>query len=94
MKRTILAAGTALALAVTAVAPAAFAQDAVDTTEMRSGSDMLRASLENGLQQRGIATDNVDALSLSEVTEIITLLEESGMGSNDRIEQILNEAAQ
>ncbi len=94
MKRTILAAGTALTLALTAVAPAAFAQDAMDTTEMRSGNDMLRASLENGLTQRGLPTDNIDNLSLSEIAQIITLLEESGMGSNDRIELILNEAAE
>ena len=86
MKRTLTALAAAAALSVAAV-PAAVAQQDDDVGQ-------IRQSIINGLEAQGFETDNVDNLTLGEVSQIKTFLTQDGGGADQQIEMLLDRAAE
>ena len=85
MTRKLIALATAASISMAAVAPA-MAQS------MDMGFSMLTGAVFNELRQRGIPTDNVDNLTVSQLAQIKNILNDdmSEGQKTTRIEAIVN----
>jgi len=85
MKRTIATLATVATLSLGISAPMA------DAMEMEL--NMLTGAVYNSLRSMGLPTDNIDKLTLSQITTIKFLIEgEDGMGKVQQIKKILADA--
>ena len=83
MKRNILALATASAIALATLAPSVHA--------MENEYNMLTGALFNSLAARGLPTDKIADLTMSEVGAITGILQSDDvMGSNSQIKLILD----
>jgi hypothetical protein len=85
MTRKLLALATAASISVAAAAP-------VMAQGMSMGFDMLTGAVFNALQARGLPTDNINALSLSQIAIIKGILDSDDNDGNktQAIKAIIN----